>query len=168
MVAKKNVLGTLLLASTAASRFQHDPTAQQRAREGKEQLERITTDPSARGCWASAVQDLEAGCKGMDDAHRSKLAVQVRTPAVASPPSMCLASPPNRPPLFPSRAVYQLPPGKERPAHVQVHRRDGCGGVHAADGRLDKQHRVQCVYSVFHPRRVHVFLSAVRRLPSGH
>ena len=73
---------TALVSSAAtlggAPKFQHDPTAQQRLQEGKDQLERITADPSARTCWASAVENLETGCKRLDDIHRSKLAVQVR------------------------------------------------------------------------------------------
>ena len=83
MRVDRDLLLTMLLASArvTASRFEVDTTAQQRAQEGKKQLERITNDPSARGCWASAVETLEAGCKAMDDAGRSKLAVQVRTRA---------------------------------------------------------------------------------------
>ena len=69
----------LVLAHVAASpRFQADPTAAARLQEGKATLERISADPTARGCWASAVEALTAGCKGMDDAQRSRLAVRVR------------------------------------------------------------------------------------------
>ena len=73
------VLASVLLASAAgATRFETDPMAEKRFQEGKAVLDRIVNDPMASSCWASAVDDLKAGCKGMDDTQRSKLAVQVR------------------------------------------------------------------------------------------
>ena len=75
-------LDLLIFPVTLAVRFQADPTAAVRMQEGKAQLERITSDPMARSCWASAVEDLKAGCKAMDDSQRSKLAVKVRARAL--------------------------------------------------------------------------------------
>lgn len=73
-----HTLSLLLPFASGAVHFQVDPSVKQRVDEGKAQLDKITTDPSARGCWATAVERLQDGCKGMDDAERSKLAVLVR------------------------------------------------------------------------------------------
>ena len=72
-------LCTLLADCTAAVHFQADPTQAKRAQEGKEHLEKITSSEANHGCWAAAVENLHAGCKGMDEDVRSKLAVQVRS-----------------------------------------------------------------------------------------
>ena len=71
----------LALGFTAATHFQHDPTAQARMKEGKNQLDKLIGDHSTPGCWASAVEDLKAGCRAMDDVQRSHLAVKVRSSA---------------------------------------------------------------------------------------
>jgi hypothetical protein len=75
---------TLLLASSTttalgnAPHFQADPLAAQRLEDGKKQLDQVNSDPAARTCWAGAVRALEAGCRGMHDGQRSRLAVKVR------------------------------------------------------------------------------------------
>jgi hypothetical protein len=67
----------LLTPPTWGAVFEVDRFVERRAQEGKEQLERISNDPSARGCWASAVEALENGCRAMDDTQRSRRAVMV-------------------------------------------------------------------------------------------
>lgn len=69
---------TSAAATATAAKFQADPARERRLQEGKEQLERIKGDPMARSCWDSAVAALESGCRSMDDARRSRLAVMVR------------------------------------------------------------------------------------------
>ena len=64
-------------ACNGAMHFQLDRAAGARAQTGKEQLERIVGgEPAAQSCWATAVEDLKAGCRSMDDDQRSRLAVQ--------------------------------------------------------------------------------------------
>ena len=72
------VLVALLPSAGVGVHFQADTAAAARLQEGKEVLERITTDPLSSGCWATAVDALTEGCKGLDEVQRSKLAVQVR------------------------------------------------------------------------------------------
>ena len=85
--ARRNLIGDMFMSSTLFSilalakvgaHYQVDPHAESRAREGKDQLDKIVSDPGAQGCWSSAVAALEAGCRSMDDMKRSRLAVQVR------------------------------------------------------------------------------------------
>ena len=60
----------------AAIHFQQDASAATRLQEGKAQLERVRSEPLARDCWTGAVDDLQEGCKNMDDTQHSKLAVK--------------------------------------------------------------------------------------------
>ncbi len=67
------------LVVAAAATFQLDPTTDSRLALGKEQLAKIVGDGTSGSCWASAVEQLKEGCRGMDEEQRSRLAVTVRS-----------------------------------------------------------------------------------------
>ena len=67
----------LMVTACGAVHFELDRASQERIQTGKEQLERIIGEAPTQGCWATAVDELKAGCRSLDDDRRSRLAVKV-------------------------------------------------------------------------------------------
>lgn len=77
MVALALCSSTARAEGVGAVRYQLDASQETRLRAGREQYESVRREDGAtRGCWEAAVRRLEAGCRLMDDAERSRLAVQ--------------------------------------------------------------------------------------------
>jgi hypothetical protein len=65
----------LALALLVTTRFQVDSSAASRAQAGKAQLDALAAAPEQRECQATAVAQLEAGCRGMGEDLQRRLAV---------------------------------------------------------------------------------------------